>query len=270
VSGPARITLLTDFGTRDGYAAAMKGVIAALAPRAIIDDASHDIAPGDVEAAAWALAGYWRLYETPVVHVAVVDPGVGGRRRALLVRADGRLLVGPDNGVFTRVLREAQEVGILALDEAASPRPGVSGRPAASARHAVAATFHGRDIFAPIAAHLALGVPFEELGRPVADPVLLPVPEPRRDGHGRVHGVVVHVDRFGNLVTNIPQDDAPARARVAVCGRECALVRTYADVEAGQLLALVGSRGVLEVSVRDGSAASLLAAERGATVIIES
>lgn len=269
MSGPARITLLTDFGTRDGYVAAMKGVIAAMAPRAIIDDASHDIAPGDIEAAAWALGGYWRLYEPPVVHVAVVDPGVGGRRRAIVVRADGRLLVGPDNGVFTRVLLEAQDVGILALDDAVGARAGVSGRPVASSQPAVSATFHGRDVFAPVAAHLALGGTIDELGRPVADPVLLRLPQVRRDA-GRVHGVVVHVDRFGNLVTNISQDDASGGARVAVCGRECALVRTYADVEAGELLALIGSRGVLEVSVRDGSAASLLAAERGATVIIES
>lgn len=251
-----RITLLTDFGTADGYVAAMKGAISAIAPFVIIDDAAHDIAAGDVAAGAWALAGYWRLYEPPVVHVAVVDPGVGSDRRGLVAEADGRLLVGPDNGLFTRVYAEAAHVRLFSIENADLMRPLVS------------STFHGRDVFAPIAAHLAAGVPVQEVGPAITDALQVELPVARRE-HRRVHGDVVHVDRFGNLVTNIPAESVAAGARVVVCGRMCALVRTYADAEAGQPIALIGSRGTLEVSVRDGSAAALLDAARGAAVVVE-
>ena len=260
-----RVTLLTDFGTADGYVAAMKGVIAAIAPGALIDDASHDVPPGDVAAAAWSLWRYWRLYPAGTVHLVVVDPGVGSARRALAAEADGRLFVAPDNGVLTRVLAEAGSAAVVAVEAAELFRTPVS------------PTFHGRDIFAPVAAELArraaAGAPYRralaDLGPAIADPVRLPLPQPQRDG-GRVAGEVVHVDRFGNLITNIPGEWLAEGARVRVeGGPDAPLVRTYADASPGALLALVGSAGLLELSVRDGSAAERLGAGRGTAVRVE-
>lgn len=250
-----RLTLLSDFGTADGYVAAMKGVIASICPDALVDDATHDVPPGDVEHGAWALARYWRLYPAGTVHVAVVDPGVGGPRRALAVSADERLLVAPDNGILTRVLEEAGRWAAVAIREPAFLRPDVS--------H----TFHGRDVFAPAAAHLAGGLELERLGPAVTDPVKLALPRYSITPDA-VLGSVVHVDRFGNLVTNIPGEWASSGI-VRIEGREIGPVaRTYADVDPGRLVALVGSAGLVEVSVRDGSAASLLEVGRGAEASI--
>ncbi len=251
-----RLTLLTDFGTADGYAAAMKGVIASMAPDVRVEDASHEIPPGDIEAGTWALARYWRLYPPGTVHVVVVDPGVGGERRALCVRADGRLLVAPDNGVLTRVLEEAETWAAAAIQERRYLRPEIS------------RTFHGRDVFAPAAAHLALGVPVEALGPPVPDPVRLQLPRFSITPEA-VLGSIVHVDRFGNLVTNIPATWVSA-GHVVAGGRDLgAARRSYVDVAPGEALALVGSAGLLELSVRDGSAARVLGLGRGAEVRVQ-
>lgn len=251
-----RITLLTDFGTADGYVAAMKGVIASIAPDALVDDASHDVPPGDVVAAAHALARYWRLYPPGTVHVVVVDPGVGSERRAIAVQAAEQYFVAPDNGVLTPVL-DAEGAEVRALEAPAYRRPDVS------------STFHGRDVFAPAAAYLACGVPIARLGPPVLDPIRLEAPAPTRDGAG-VRGLVVHVDRFGNLVTNIPGAWVEDAGEVLVAGRSAGPVRrTYADVAPGELLALVGSNGSVEIAVRDGSAAERLGIGRGAEVRVE-
>ncbi len=252
-----RITLLTDFGYRDGYVGAMKGVVASIAPDAVVDDVAHDLTQGDVPAAAWELHRYWRLYPEGTVHVVVVDPGVGSGRRALAAEVDGRFLVGPDNGVFSHVLREAETARVVALTRTDFFLPRVS------------RTFHGRDVFAPVGAHLARGVDLDALGPPVENPTRLVWPEPTRDG-GSIHGEVVHVDRFGNLVTNVPGDWVPATSLVWVGDRVAgSALRTYADVDPGELLALVGSVDLLEVSVRDGSAADMLEARRGTPVRVE-
>lgn len=246
-----RITLLTDFGTADGYVAAMKGVIASICPDAAIDDATHAIPQGDVAAAAFALARFWRLYPPGTVHVVVVDPGVGGDRRAIAARADGRLLVAPDNGVLSRVFAAEAPDAIVSLDDPSYHRTPVS------------ATFHGRDIFAPAAAHLARGEPPAALGSPVDDPVGLPWPSPSRGRDDEVIGEVVHVDRFGNLITNLPAAWTRRAREVRVGDVGIGPTRrTYADVERGELVALIGSLGLLEVSVRDGSAAERLGAVR--------
>jgi S-adenosylmethionine hydrolase len=255
VADRRRITLLTDFGTADGYVAAMKGVIAAIAPDAPIDDAAHDIAPGDTHAAAWVLAGYWRLYPNGTVHVAVVDPGVGSARRALAALADGRLFVAPDNGVLTHVLDVAREPSVVAIENEKFFGDVVS------------ATLHGRDVFAPVAAHLARGTSHAELGRVITDPVKLPLPRPYRTPES-IHGVIVHIDRFGNLVTNIPAEWIVAGSPVLIAGRELTVRRTYADVATGEPLALIGSRGTLEIAVRDRSAAELLSVRCGAEVSV--
>lgn len=248
-----RVTLLTDFGTADGYVAAMKGVIAAIAPAAVIDDASHEIAPGDIRSAAWALGAYWRLYPPATVHVAVVDPGVGSARRPLALEVEERIIIAPDNGLITEVLLGSE------------PTHAVEIRNLPLLHGDISATFHGRDVFAPAAALILSGLPLPEVGPPVTDPVLLTSSNPVRDGDAII-GAVVHVDRFGSLVTDIP-GAAVSRGYVEVeGGTSIPLLRTYSDVESGSALALVGSRGFVEVSVRNGNAAALLGVGRGATV----
>jgi S-adenosylmethionine hydrolase len=246
-----RVTLLTDFGVGDGYVAAMKGVIAAIAPAVIIDDAGHGIPAGDVHAAAWALGAYWRRYPRGSIHVVVVDPGVGSARRALAVECGGRMLVGPDNGVFSHALAEAESWRAISIENRQY------------AADTIAPTFHGRDIFAPAAAHLARGIPLDDLGPAVTDPVRFALPQPHVSG-GRASGAVIHVDRFGNLVSNIPA--AFAGVRAAIAGQEVRLVRSYADAAPGELVAVIGSRGLLEIAVRDASAAERLGVGAGERV----
>jgi S-adenosylmethionine hydrolase len=238
-----RITLLTDFGTADGYVAAMKGIIAAIAPDVIVDDVAHDIARGDVRAAAWALTAYWRHYPAGTIHVVVVDPGVGSTRHALVVKTDDRFLVAPDNGVLTYALAEASNVRTLAIERYMS--------------EVISATFHGRDVFAPVAAHLARGIELDEVGRVIDNVVRLEIPQPLRNG-SIITGEVVHVDHFGNLITNIPATWLD-QERVARIGESAVpILRAYSDVESGAALALIGSRGLLEISVRDGRADDVL------------
>lgn len=278
---PGRVTLLSDFGTVDGYAAAMAGVIAAAHPTALLDHASHDIPPGDVLAAALTLARYAFLYPPGTIHLVVVDPGVGTQRRAVAARIDGRLFVAPDNGVLTRVLARGQE---------GEPRPEPTPEPASTPEpepavivaldpHLVtdgalaSATFHGRDIFAPAAARLARGEAMESLGTVAVDPVLLPLPRPERTA-ATIRGEVIQVDHFGNLITNIPASWlAGGNHSVPLVRVEGVAVggprRTYGDAEVGGLVALVGSLELLEVSVRDGSAADRLGAGRGAGVTVD-
>ena len=246
-----RVVLLTDFGTADGYAAAMAGVIAAGAPDALVEHASHEIAPGDVPGAALALSRYALLYPAGTVHLVVVDPGVGTARRALAAEVDGRFFVAPDNGVLTRVLAADARIVELPTEDAAS------------------STFHGRDVFAPAAARLAAGETFASLGAPAMDPVRLDPAPPARHEDG-VYGEVQHVDRFGNLITNIPEAWAREAGEVWLgFTRVGPLRRTYGDVPEGELVALIGSMEVLEVSVRNGSAADRIPAGRGAPVYLE-
>lgn len=248
-----RITLLTDFGTRDGYVAAMKAVISSICPNAIIDDASHEVAPGDVVQAALALRRYWKLYPPGSVHVAVVDPGVGTERRAVAASADDRMLIGPDNGVLGLALGAATRFNVVALTNRQYQRDAQS------------ATFHGRDVFAPVAAYLACGVALQELGVAITDPVQLELPAPEIR-ESSVRGQVVYVDHFGNLITNIPAALLGTDPCVALNGRNVAVRDSYGHAGAGELLALVNSDGLLEIAVRDGSAAAELLAARGAAV----
>lgn len=241
------ITLLTDFGTADGYVGEMKGVLVSRAPDAVLVDITHEIAPQDVEAARLTLARVWRRFPPGTVHLVVIDPGVGSDRAALAVSSDGRMLVGPDNGVLSPALL-VHDTRAVTL---AVP-PGAS------------ASFHGRDVFAPAAAALAAGASLESLGMPAMHPVVRRTPEPRRLGDGTVVGEVIGVDRFGNAITNL----VGLRPGVVELGTTVLAVRrTYADVLVGVPLAIVGSSGLIEVAVRDGNGARHFGLTRGSKVV---
>jgi len=242
------VTLLTDFGTADGYVGEVKGVLASLAPRVQVVDIAHDVEAHDIEGARLALARYWRRFPEGTVHVVVVDPGVGGGRAALAVVSEGRYLVGPDNGVLSPALLHG-DARWVSLDVPASAAP----------------TFHGRDVFAPAAAQLALGAPIESLGASLDSPVIRRTPEATRRGDGGVQGEVITVDRFGNAVTNLL---ALRGGEVELDGLTLQVRRTYADAAPGEPTALVGSSGLVEIAVRDGSAAALLGLRRGSGVVL--
>ncbi|MBI2501609.1 MAG: SAM-dependent chlorinase/fluorinase [Candidatus Latescibacteria bacterium] len=254
------ITLTSDFGLQDYYVGAMRGAILRLAPEARLVDLSHCIPPQDLLAGAWILRHAATEFPPGTVHLAVVDPGVGSARRPLVLASGGYLWVGPDNGLFSFAL---QTPGWRAYEiyhpELRGPR--------------LSSTFHGRDLFAPAAAHLATGFPLESVGPPVSDPVRLEEASPRREEQGLL-GQVIHVDRFGNLTTNIPGE---AVASWGEGWRLCLgtgqvltrLCRTYAEAEPGALLALVGSAGLLEVAVKGGSAARRLRLGRRGEVRLE-
>jgi S-adenosylmethionine hydrolase len=241
------VTLLTDFGTADGYVAEMKGSLLTHSPDAFIVDVSHDIRAHDIAQARDSVARYWHSFPVGTVHIVVVDPGVGTDRAAIAMCADHRFLIAPDNGVLTAPLQHPGATTVrLAIPSGASP------------------TFQGRDVFAPVAAALLVGTPLGQLGTLHPHPLLLPVRVPVRDDQG-ILGEVVSIDRFGNAITNI--DDLPQAMGVCeVHGHALLVRRTYGDVEVGAALALRGSSGHLEVAVRDGSAADRLGLLRGMPV----
>lgn len=242
------ITLLTDFGTADGYVGEMKGVLLSGAPGATLVDIAHDLSAQDVDGARLAVARYWQRFPAGTVHLVVVDPGVGGPRAALAVESEGRFLVGPDNGVLSPALLHADARCVkLAVPAGAAP------------------TFHGRDVFAPAAAALAQGSSLELLGEPWATPVVRRTPEAVRRDDGSIAGMVISVDRFGNAITNLVTWRGGA---IDVAGKVLPILRTYADVEAGGAAALTGSSGLVEIVVRDGSASARLGLTRGSEVVL--
>lgn len=241
------ITLLTDFGTADGYVGEMKGVLAELAPDVALVDISHDISAQDIEGGRLALARYWQRFPLGTVHLAVVDPGVGGTRAAIAVSAAGRFLVGPDNGLLSPALLMPDARAVML------PIP-----PGASA------TFHGRDVFAPASARLAIGVAIESLGPSAVSPVIRRTPEPKRGVDGGLHGVIMTIDRFGNAITNLV---GLRGGSITVGDRRFDIVRSYVDVPAGAVTALCGSSGLVEIAERDGNAARSLRLTRGASVV---
>src|ERR1051326_4806205 len=240
------VTLTTDFGTADGYVGEMKGVLLSLADVQIVD-ITHEIPPQDVEMGRLTVARTWRRFPRGTIHVVVVDPGVGSSRAALAVESDGRQLVGPDNGVLSpALLSPGARVVSLPIPPDAAP------------------TFHGRDVFAPAAAALARGRSVDSLGTPYAGAILRRTPEPHRLDTGQIAGEVIQIDRFGNVVTNL----VGRRDMVVELGdRQLAVVRTYADVQSGEPLALIGSAGLIEIAVRDGNASESLGLSRGDRIL---
>lgn len=253
----ALITLTTDFGLTDPFVGIMKGVIATRAPGMPVVDVTHGVPPQDVRAGAMVLRAAAPYFPFGSVHVAVVDPGVGSARRAICVVTATGFFVGPDNGVLSLAAPPATRTAVHAL---ADDRFFLSPR---------SRTFHGRDVFAPVAAALATGTLPSALGPPVTDPTELVLPEPRTQGT-RIVGEVVYVDHFGNLVTNIPGSSVDGAGVVVLAGNvRAALVNAYADGSVGQPIALVNSWDLLEVAVRDGSAHQQLGIGVGAPVTLE-
>jgi len=254
------ITLTTDFGTQDWFVGTMKGVIAGIAPKAKIIDLTHGLPPGDIRAGAFALAASCRFFPKGTVHVVVVDPGVGSRRKAIAVQTASGIFVGPDNGVLSWALVKERVTAIHALEnEAYSLQP-------------VSQTFHGRDVFAPAAAHLSRGAPISKLGPVLKDYVRLGWPQPRerRDG---IEGEVVYIDRFGNAITNLEgtllRGSGMARCEVyARRRRVCPAGTYYQEVAKGSPVALAGSSGFLEIAVNGGSAERTLGLNLGTRVIL--
>ena len=254
------ITLLTDFGLKDGYVGVMKGVIWGIAPQAQLADITHQIQPQNVAEGALALGRVAPYFPAGTIHLAVVDPGVGTQRRPIAARLGEQFFVGPDNGLCTVLVEQARQLEAVTqfvhLDQPRYWLPEISN------------VFHGRDIFSPVAAHLANGAPLSELGSPIQDPRQLEFPPPERFGTGW-RGVVMHVDAFGNLATNLERQHIPAgnRLTIKIGGVQIErLAATFGEGKAGQLIGLFDSAGKLSICVVNGSAADRLKIGIGAPV----
>ena len=266
VTPPPLITLTTDFGTESHYVAQVKGAILNLAGDAQIIDISHSVPPQDVETAAWVLNAALLPFPPRAIHVVVVDPGVGSERAVLAVQTNLGFFVAPDNGVLTRVWHRSDQRRAVRLNEPTLWRIEVSN------------TFHGRDIMGPVAAHLARGGTLLEMGTPAAEIHQLTLPRPRTED-GAVVGRIDYIDSFGNCIANITMPDlvhafgrdasCRGQLRVALAGRDVIGVRRcYADVVDGQLVALFGSGGQLEVALAGGHAAGLLSTQIGDAIVV--
>jgi S-adenosylmethionine hydrolase len=257
----AIITLTTDFGERDAYVAAMKGVLLSLCPSATVVDITHEVPPQDIRAGAYILGQACRWFPQGTIHVAVVDPGVGGARRPIAVRTERHTFVGPDNGLLSRACARERGVEAFHIADRRYALPEVS------------RTFHGRDIFAPAAGHLANGVPASSLGPALSDWTQLPDLKPTISGD-TLTGGVIHIDRFGNAVTNVTEPDFRTftdSGRFEITLRSLALTAlsdSYDAVLSGAPLAIFGSGGELEISVNGGDARETLGIQRGDVVRI--
>lgn len=254
------ITLTSDFGLKDYYVSAMKGVMLQIAPEVQLVDVSHEIPAQDVMAGAWVTMNSAMLYPGGTVHLVVVDPGVGTRRRPVAVRIGEQYFVGPDNGLFSLVAGN-RSYDAVELDEEEYWRENIS--------H----TFHGRDIFAPVAAHLANGVPLDKLGSPVGELETYRWAQPVADKDG-LQGWIIHIDRFGNLVTNLSEqliNETVGDQDIKIYAGNTILrqiVGTFGDVEEGEPAAYIGSAGMLEIGVNKGDAQTLLGIQKGSSISI--
>ena len=256
------ITLLTDFGHRDAFVGTMKGVILGICPEIRIVDLSHEIYPQRIDEGAFVLRTAYPFFPDGTVHVAVVDPGVGGERRALIVETSRHRFVGPDNGVFAHVYAMESEVRVTSVTQTGYMLPRVS------------RTFHGRDVFAPVAAHLALGRPVSDFGTEITDYHTGSITEPAVSGDG-IAGHVLHIDRYGNIITDIGESLFLAKTggrRFHIRLSTLMLDRisdSYDEAAAGAALAILDSAGLLEIAVNGGSAADLLGVAPGDRVDVK-
>jgi len=261
MSGPI-ISFTTDFATADGYVGAVRGVILSICPHARILDITHDIPPQDVYHASFVLRTAVNYYPKGAVHLAVVDPAVGTERRAICVKTENYLFIGPDNGLFTPFLNDAQVIYSLENEN--------------FWRKHVSQTFHGRDIFGPVAAHLALGVSPATLGPMISDPARLDFWD-NEQKEDKLEGAIVHIDHFGNCITSFSPEDIAKypNFRIYLAGQPqtpeaMELFRTYAESALGEGCWLTGSTGLVELAVNGGNAAEKYHIERGDRVFVES
>ncbi|HCC59380.1 MAG TPA: hypothetical protein DEQ47_19375 [Solibacterales bacterium] len=259
ISKPSVITLTTDFGLADHYVGTIKGVILSIYPEARIVDISHEIPAYDVRRAAFLIEQAWRYFPPATVHVVVVDPGVGSARRAILAEAGGQFFLAPDNGLLSMVLAGAQPVTVRSLDAAEYFLPSVS------------RTFHGRDVFAPAAAHLASGVAPSQLGAEIENYLRLTIEEPVRTARRGWTGQIAAIDAFGNIITNfafeaLAQIEQQAFEISIGMQRVTRLVQSYTEAGGGELVAIAGSSGFLEIACYQDSAALRLGVGAGAPV----
>jgi len=258
------ITLTTDFGGSDHYVGAIKGVIYGINPSALVVDIAHGVASYDVLDGALAIAQAYSYFPPDTIHVVVVDPGVGSARRPIVARTEKHFFVAPDNGVLSLALEREQRVHVREI----------------SSDHyflqPVSQTFHGRDVFAAVAAWLSKGVEFAKLGDEITDYVRFRAPRPKRIENGSIQGVVLKVDKFGNVVTNITREDVPhlfaaesPQFKILISRHEITTLRTaYADGAPGEVFGILGSMGFLELSTNRGSAARALEAGKGTEVVV--
>jgi S-adenosylmethionine hydrolase len=247
------IALLTDFGTRDYYVAAMKAVMLSINTNVTLVDITHEIEPQNIMSAAFILSACYKDFPAGTIFCCVVDPGVGSDRRAIAAVSNGHTFVGPDNGLFGLVLDRESKIVSIENDR--------------YFRDPVSSTFHGRDIFAPVAAHLSTGKALEDLGPEISDPVLLENFRSLQISEGVIEGSVIHIDRFGNVVTNITAADTEPGSKIKIAGRELAEWREfYAGGESAQPFLIIGSAGFIEVSTNGGSAADELGVKIGSPV----
>jgi len=260
------ITLTTDFGYNDAYVAAMKGAILSTNPEANIIDISHSIEPQNILQAAFVLNTAYRYFPNQTVHVAVVDPGVGSERQGIILKTPSGLFVAPDNGILSYIIDDLFLVESPSTQYTHDLKEVIfkTGLEAVAItdprfwRNPVSPTFHGRDIFAPVAAGLALGILLYEFGEKINSLHILPIPKPSLDPQDNLIGQVLHIDRFGNLITNIKSGNLPGRDVMIEVAGHCirGISKYYAQNEG--VMAILGSSGYLEISLRDGSACDFL------------
>jgi S-adenosylmethionine hydrolase len=250
------IALLSDFGTNDWFVASMKGAILSIDPRAVIVDINHDIPAGDIAAGAFNLLACHGSFPKGTVFVAVVDPGVGSSRAAVALKAGGYVFVGPDNGLFSMIIDNYYKSEARSLENTRYFLEEIS------------STFHGRDIFAPVGAHLSRGVAFEKLGPKMKNIVRLSAMPAAQAVKNAIHGSVIYIDRFGNAITNVSSSLARKAGRIRIKGHAIPLCGCYGDVKPGKPLAVIGSCGFVEISVNRGNAARNMRLKTGDKVIV--
>ena len=253
------VTLTTDFGLRDAFVGTMKGVILSICSRARIVDLTHELDFADIYSASFVLETSHRYFPRDTIHTVVVDPGVGSERRALAARTSAGIFIAPDNGCLSAILRLYPQAEIRSID---NPEYTLKER---------SATFHGRDVFAPAAAHLCRGEEFAAIGKPVQDPVTLPNPEFHRTVD-HILASILYIDRFGNIITNIPDseldDKLCGRSMLLPYGCELTYSPTYSGIPEGALGLISGSSGYLEVAMKGQSAAAATKAVAGDIIMI--
>lgn len=266
----AVITFTTDFGTEDGYVAAMKGVVLGINPNVTLVDICHHIEPQNIAEAAFVLMTACSWFPAGTIHVVIVDPGVGTSRRAIILENEQAMFVSPDNGVLGYVMGVTSTEGYPNKARLVELPAGLTAHAITDPRywrHPVSATFHGRDIFAPVAAHLSLGIPPAACGEPISSVYALPMPAPRPSAEG-IAGHVIHIDHFGNIITSFRREDLPSGRWLIEIGSHRIEGFSESYQAAGVLGALAGSSGYVEIAARNGDASRKLGLRVGDAIIM--